>query len=135
MKSSITICTTSFTMVMIVAAIIDHIDSIFAPDITSITILQFFSMSLTISILIHLFRKIYTKVTNRSNIPWIILILICYITVLLLGTLYGYFSLSFEALLIITPIMIPTFIVTSLIEYITISKYANEINREISKRK
>lgn len=137
MKKLITICSTSFTVVMLLTTLLVGTDM--SPNINRLIILQLFLMSLTISVLLVLLDKLEDKIGEycESNLIRGILsrIIICYLVVFFEGIYFKMFDFSFHSLLSISPIVLIAFIVTYIVSYMICYKDTEEINEVIKRKK
>lgn len=137
MKKLITICSTSFTVVMLLTTLLVGTDM--SPNIDRLIILQLFLMSLTISVLLVLLDKFENKMSEyyESSLIRGILsrIIICYLVVFFEGVYFKMFDFSFYSLLSISPIVIIAFIVTYIVSYMICYKETEEINEVIKRKK
>ncbi|WP_294467788.1 hypothetical protein [uncultured Anaerofustis sp.] len=137
MKKLITICSTSFTVVILLTTLL--VDTDLSPDINRFIILQLFLMSLTISVLLTLLDKLEDKMSKYYDINLIrgILsrVIICYLVVFFEGVYFKMFDFSFYSLLSISPIVIIAFIVTYIVSYMICYKETEEINEVIKRKK
>ncbi|EDS72706.1 hypothetical protein [Anaerofustis stercorihominis] len=137
MKKLITICSTSFTVVMLLTTLLVGTDM--SPNINRLIILQLFLMSLTISILLVLLDKLEDKIGEyyESNLIRGILsrIIICYFVVFFEGIYFKMFDFSLHSLLSISPIVLIAFIVTYIVSYMICYKETEEINEVIKRKK
>lgn len=137
MKKLITICSTSFTVVMLLTTLLVGTDM--SPNIDRLIILQLFLMSLTISVLLVLLDKFEDKMSEyyESSLIRDILsrIIICYFVVFFEGIYFKMFDFSFYSLLSISPIVLIAFIVTYIVSYMICYKETEEINEVIKRKK
>jgi sterol desaturase/sphingolipid hydroxylase (fatty acid hydroxylase superfamily) len=93
-------------------------------------------MCLSIAIVMLISEKIEEKFDISSIFAdAFIRVLICYIVVLFEGCLFKMFAFSWMSFLYISPILIPTYIITYALSYFNHVKYANAINNCIQQKK
>jgi sterol desaturase/sphingolipid hydroxylase (fatty acid hydroxylase superfamily) len=106
------------------------------PELSKSIILQLFVMSASISVLMFIIEKITHKLDITSMVLDVLIrVLICYFVVFTEGCLFGMFLFEWKAFLYISPVLIPTFIITYAVSYFMLVDYANEINERIKKKK
>lgn len=133
MKGIVVICTGSFTGIMLLFSLLCQYDM--APQVTEETTIQVFLMALSVAVVMFLAEKIEEKFENISL--WtdvLIRIFICYAVVFLEGILFGMFDLSWSSFREITPILIPVFLITYGIGYLSCQNYAESINKSIRQK-
>lgn len=132
-KIVITICS-SFTAIVLLFALFSNFDMV--PELSKSIILQLFTMTVTIAVLMFIGEKIEDKLDiNSIAVDALIRVLICYIVVIVEGGLFGMFSFNWEVFAKISPVLIPAFLITYAIGYFTIVDYVNVINKTIKERK
>ena len=105
------------------------------PVITNRIILQLFAMSFTIAIGMALTDYVEKRKDISSMLFDVVLrAAICYGVVLMEGSLFGMFTFTWRTVWEISPILIPTFIVTYVISLISLMEVATSINQTISRK-
>lgn len=137
MKKMFIICCTSFTGIMLFFALFSFVGPISdaVPVLSPVVVLQAFAMSASIALLMFVMEKILDRWDFSLWVDILVRIIICYVVVFIIGGLAGMFPLGPVALLYITPVMLPVFIVTYLVSYITCVEWAEAINKSIRRRK
>ncbi|MGV8905106.1 MAG: hypothetical protein ACOH15_00730 [Acetobacterium sp.] len=98
--------------------------------------LQLFIMCLSIAILLSLVDIIEARLDVSSIfVDALARVLTCYMVVFVLGCFFGMFPFSLISFVYITPVLIPGFIVTYAISYITSVEYSNAINKSIKRKR
>lgn len=134
MKKILIISCTSFTAVMLLFALFSMFEM--APEISKTITVQVFVITVSIAILMTLAEKIEDRFEVFSILADALMrILLCYFVIFIEGYLFGWFEFSFKALIYITPILIPAFLITYLVSYLTCVEYAEAINRSIKRKK
>lgn len=134
MKKFLIITCASFTAVMLLFCLLSPYD--LAPVITKEITLQVFAMTATIAALMLLAEEIEARLQVNSLLAdTLIRITICYAAVFIEGGLFGMFPFTLWSLLIISPIVILTFLFTYLIGYMTVWDWAKNINSHIQRKK
>ena len=134
MKRIIIITCTSYTVVSVLAALLDGMH--YVPLFTPMSILQLFMITLSIAVLMFVLEKIAENFDSYTLwVDLLIRLAICFGVVFFGGMLFGWFTFSWLSLLDILPLTIPTFIITYFIAYFTIFAYAKNINEALKKRK
>lgn len=130
MKTILNITCSSFTCLMLLFALLSPYG--LAPHITSQTVYQ----GLLLSVSVSLFMAA-TKKTREGSLlsDALIRVLICYFVVFLEGSLIKMIPFSWKGLLLITPVLIPVFIITYFINYLTCVELADSINKSIKRKK
>jgi len=125
---------TSFTGVMLLFSVFSKYDM--APVVNSTVTFQVFILTLSIAVVMSIAEKIENKLKIYSALAdMLIRVVICYTLVFIQGGLFGWFEYSVKALLTITPVCIPVFIVTYLVLYLTCVECADAINKSIKRKK
>jgi hypothetical protein len=136
MKHILTITCSSFTAIIVLFALFSKFDSPFAPEFSNSTVLEFFIMCLSIAIAMLVSKKIEEKFDIPSIfVDAFIRVLICYIIVFFEGCWFEMFSFSWISFLYISPILIPTYIISYALSYFNRVQYANAINYRIQQKK
>lgn len=134
MKKIIIIACSSFTAIVLLFALFSTFSMV--PELSKSIILQLFIMSASISVLMFIIEKIVHKLDITSMVLDVLIrVLICYFVVFTEGCLFGMFPFEWKAFLYISPVLIPTFIITYAVYYFMLVDYANEINARIKKKK
>lgn len=135
-KSIFTITSTSFTGAVMLVYIFNRFGFFCINGDSYIPFLFFVCLA------IALFMSLYEVVAHRllkSDVnlilDGIIRMLICLITITVGGWLGGLFSFSWRMLFYVMPVLVPVFFVTYFVVYKTCSRYADDINKAINKRK
>lgn len=130
MRKILTITCGSFTVVMMLFVLFSPFR--LAPEVTNATALQGFVMSVSIAVIMVLAEKI-----DLESIALDVLTkaLICYLVVFLEGAFFGMVPFSWKGLWEITPVLIPAFIITYVIEYLVCVEWASFINHKIKRKK
>lgn len=98
--------------------------------------LQAFAVTLSIAVLMLLNEKIEDKL--EVSVVWIdavVRFLICCIVVFVEGGLFGWFDFTISSFAYIAPTLIPVFIITYFISYLTCVEFAETINNSIKGKK
>jgi len=128
MKKIVIITCSSFTVTILLYVLFSVIGVI--SEVTNEKVLQLFSMTLSIALLMSVGEWILDKLDVSSlALDAVIRVLICYVVVFVEGTLYGMFPFGWSSLLYISLIIIPTVVITYAIAYVTVVNYAKQINR------
>lgn len=134
MKKIVIITCTSFTAIVLLFAFFSTFDRV--PELSKSIILQLFVMSASIAVLMFIMEKIEDRLDITSlALDVFIRVLICYLVVFIEGYVFGMFMFEWKAFLYISPVLIPTFILTYAVYYFMLVDYANEINERIKKKK
>lgn len=125
---------TSFTGVMLLFSVFSKYDM--APVVNSTVIFQVYILTLSIAVVMSIAERITNKLRIYSAlVDALIRIVICYALVFIEGGLFDWFEFSAEAILMISPVCIPVFIVTYLVLYLTCVECADAINKSIKRKK
>lgn len=134
MKKIVIITCSSFTAIVLLFALFSTFDMV--PELSKSIVLQLFTMALSISVLMFFTEKIGDKLAESSMaVDALIRVLICYIVVFVEGWLFGMFPFGWKAIAYISPVLLPTFVITYAIGYFTIVDFANQINKNIKRKK
>jgi hypothetical protein len=134
MKKLLIITCTSFTAVILSFTLLAKFD--FAPTMTNSTPIQVFILTLSIAALMYLGEIIEDRF--EINSLWadaLIRLFICYATIFLEGHIFRWFETTPSAILIITPILVPAFIITYWVSYSISVEYTETINQIIKRKK
>ena len=128
MKKIVIVTCSSFTVTILLYVLFSVIGVI--SEVTNEKVLQLFSMTLSIALLMSVGEWILDKLDVSSlALDAVIRVLICYVVVFAEGTLYGMFPFGWSSLFYISLIIIPTVVTTYAIAYVTVVNYAKQINR------
>lgn len=129
-----TITCSSFTCIVLLFAVFSRFD--LTPPLSNEACFVLFGMSLSISLLMFLFEKLQERFdfTPSAWLDILIRILICYAVVFFEGVFWGMVPFAWDSLLAISPVLIPTFLITYLVFYLSCVRYADDINREIKRK-
>lgn len=134
MKKIISVVCTSYTLITLIFTGLYFLNIM--PEIDSTHLLAFFTMSLCIGILMWLAEELYDRFEIKSVITDLIIrILICYVSIFVVGILFGIFDFSVTTFFEVTIIFVPVFIITYAVICLTYSEYALAINSSIKRRK
>lgn len=130
MQKFLSITCGSFTVVMLMFMVLSPYG--LAPYVTNTTAFQIFIMSVSISIIMVLAEFI-----NKDSLilDALIKFFICYAVVFLEGAYFKMNDLSWKGVLQITPALVPAFIITYFIQYLTCVEWADKINKSIKHQK
>jgi len=133
MKKIMIVTCSSFTTIVLFFVFFSRYQIV--PVITNHIILQLFAMSFTIAIGMALTDYVEKRKDISSMLFDVVLrAAICYGVVLLEGSLFGMFTFAWRTVWEISPILIPTFIVTYVISLISLMEVATSINQTISRK-
>lgn len=133
-KKIIIITCSSFTAIVLIFALLSNFTMV--PDLSKSIVLQLFTMAASIAVLMSISDKIEDQFDVSSlAADALIRVLICYIVVFWEGCWFGMIPFSWKAIAYISPVLIPTFVITYAVGYVTIVDYANEINKSIAHKK
>lgn len=122
-----------FTAIVMVITVLPVVDM---SDMSKPILQQLFFMALTIAIVMFIAEKIEKKLDVSSLlVDALIRVLICYLVVFVEGGLVGMFPFEWKVLVGISPILLPVFIITYALSYLTNVNYVKGINRLIKRRK
>lgn len=116
----------SFAMCVLLYTLFSLADN--TMEVNAKMILVLYVMCLIIAVLVTLTQFILQKLDAPMIADIAATTVICYIVVTTVGVLGGMFALSWDIVLSISPIIIPTMIVTYFLSYFSVVQYANEIN-------
>jgi len=134
MKKIVIITCSSFTAIVLLFALFSTFDMV--PELSKSIVLQLFTMALSIAVLMFISERIEDKLDVSSiAVDALIRVLICYIVVFVEGYLFRMFPFGWKAIASISPVLIPTILITYAIGYFTIVDYANAINKNINRKK
>lgn len=133
MKKIILYTCTSFTALTLAFAVLQG--SNFAPVLTAAIVVQLFIITLSIALLMHLAETILMRFEVDSPVlELLIRVFICYGLAMTECILFGMIPASLDSLLLITPAMVPTFIVSYAANHLVIVGYAEKINKAIHRQ-
>jgi len=133
MKKIVIITCSSFTAIVMLFALFSTFDIV--PELSKSIVLQLFTMAGSIAVLMFFTDKIEDKLDVSSiTVDALIRVFICYIVVFAEGSLFGMFPFGWEAIADISPVLIPTFVITYVIGYFTLVECANVINKNIKRK-
>lgn len=130
MKKFVTITCGSFTVVMLLFMLLSPYN--LAPYITNTIAFQLLIMSVSLALIMVLAELIKN---DSIIIDVLIKIIICYAVVFFEGAYFGMVDFSWIGLLQITPSLVPAFIITYFIQYLTYVEWASSINKSIKRKK
>jgi hypothetical protein len=134
MKKIIIITCSSFTAIVLIFALLSEFYIV--PELSRAIILQLFAMAFTIALLMFLLETIEYRLDAFSLLTdTLFRVLIGYTVVFLEGGLFGMFPFEWKAFAYISPVLIPAYIITYLISYITCVECANAINQSIKRKR
>ena len=136
LKKFLIITCASFTAVMLFFALFATVNTAIVRDIDRVLTIQVLLMNASIALLM----VIVETITNRfEKVPLgvdaIIRVLICYLVIFFEGYWFGWFELSLNSLVLITPVLVVAFLITYLVMYMTCADYADVINKNIKKKR
>ncbi len=133
MKKILIITCSSFTAIVLLFALFSTFDIV--PELSKSIVFQLFTMSMSIALLMFISERAEDKLDISSlTVDALIRMLICYIVVFVEGSLFRMFPFSWKAIASISPVLIPTFVITYVIGYFTIVDCANKINKSIKRK-
>lgn len=133
MKKIFMICCYSFTAVILFISLFSLFDM--APQLSNKIALQAFAFTLTIAVVMTLVDRINNNTDFSLWTDLLIRILICFVVVLIEGIWFKMLPFSWKAIIYVTPILTPVFIITYFFSYITCMDWADKINKSIQKKK
>lgn len=134
MKKIVIITCSSFTAIVLLFALFSTFEMV--PELTKSIILQLFTMAVSIAVLMFFSERIEDKLAVSSMAADVLIrVLICYSVVFVEGSLFGMFPFGWKAIANISPVLIPTIVITYTIGYFTIVDSANDINKNIKRKR
>ena len=125
-----TCCT--FTLVTLLFAIFSDVG--LTPESTNTVIYQILIMTLSISVAMDIGERIEERLDITSSLVDILIrIIICYVFVFLEGVAFHMFPLKLSSLLLISPVLLPTFIATYTLFWFMSKQMVKEINESIKR--
>lgn len=124
----------SFTTIVLFFVLLTNYNIV--PTITNHILIQLFVMSFTIAIGMYLVSKLEEAKDISSLIFDVIMrVIICYAVVLIEGSIFGMITFGWNAILEISPVLLPTIIVTYILSFFTLMEFVDSINKTIKSKK
>lgn len=134
MKKILIMICASFTAINLCFIIFSRFDIV--PKLTNQIALQLFVITVTIAVLMYAGEYLETKIDlNSLIIDMLLRITICYLVIFCEGSFFGMVKWEWGHFFDVSCVLVPTFIVTYIISYLTCVDYANSINKKINNRK
>ncbi len=133
LKPIVIITCVSFTVELLLYVAIALL--VFKAELTGLAVYALFAMSLGIALLLSVVDWLGEHVELSLFVDNLLRIAVCYVVVLGIGFAVGMFAFSWMALVYVSPILLPVYVVTYLVSYFTIKEYTNSINAALVHRR